>query len=250
MKIIKQRYLSRLLSIIFKEKYIFIIIFASIFLAYSFVGGKYTGEAVKGRFSIKVATFFTSNSKEMLSKQIESNENLISYLKSFEFFSSINKNCTLSLDDLAQRNYVVRKNEFYVDVILRFSERKKILTCLDAITENVSARHEELFKKYIDTINYQIDNLRDLFKRNMLELSDENRQDYMMDLQRILTPMILNRNTLLQTVTSTKFLNQRTYNEESVYYSSSLVGLVISIIMSLSIFLIYIFIKHSKKLNF
>ena len=250
MKIIKQPYLFRLLSIIFKEKYIFIIIFASIFLAYSFVGGKYTGEAVKGRFSIKVATFFTNDAEGMLMKQIESNEVLISYLKSFEFFSSINKNCTLSVDDLAQRNYVVRKNEFYVDVILRFSERKKILTCLDAIRENVHARHEALFKTYIDTINYQIDNLRIIFKKNMSELSDLYRQNSILNLQNTLTPMILNRNTLLQSITSTKFLNQRTYSEESVYYSNSLVGLVISIIMSLSIFIIYIFIKHSKKLNF
>ena len=252
MKNYNKKYLLNILSIIFKEKYVLMIIFAAIFSSYYLLGGKYSGEATKGRFSIKVGSYLTIDRlRGIILTQVEKPEYLISYLKSYEFFSSLNKKCTLKADDMPQRNYVVRKSELYVDVILRFSEREKILLCLEAIEDNINKRHEERFQRYTDIINYQIKSLREIFKKNYEELPSEKlRQSSIMNLQEAITPLILQRNSVIQTFEPTLFLNQRTYQEKSVYYSSTLIGVLISIIMTISIFLVYIFIKYSKKLNF
>ena len=65
--------------------------------------------------------------KGMMVNKIEKKDTLAGYLKSYEFFSTINKEkCSLTSFDLSKRNFIVRNNDYYVDIILRFNDKKRI----------------------------------------------------------------------------------------------------------------------------
>ena len=177
---------------------------------------------------------------------------LFSYLESYEFFESIDqKKCLISMVDISRRNYIVRLNDMYVEVILRFRDRENVLNCLDLIRKKIEERHVNLFKNYIDTINFQIENLQSIFETNQTELPTEKLQNSsIMEMQQNITPLILHRNSLLRTYVATNFLNQRTYLVQSLYYGNILIGIILCSIITISLFVVYIFIKHQKKLDF
>ena len=250
---INNNYIRKILKNIFKEKYIFILIFILIYFAFNSVGEKFSGKASKGRFSIDSGTYLTiDRQKGLMVTNIEKKEKLAGYLKSYEFFSSINQEkCSLNSFDLSKRNYIVRNNEFYVDIILRFNDKKRISNCLKAIENNIIMRHDFLYNSYIQHLNFQIETLKEIYNEYRDNLPTEKlQQTSIFDLQTKLTPLLMHRNSLIETYKETKIINKREYDEKSIYYASPIVGIFISFLMSILLFIIYFFIKYQKLLKF
>ena len=238
---------------IFKEKYIFILIFILIYFAFNAVGEKFSGQASKGRFSIDIGTYLVvDRQKGMMVNKIEKKDTLAGYLKSYEFFSTINKEkCSLTSFDLSKRNFIVRNNDYYVDIILRFNDKKRISNCLEAIEKNIISRHNFLYKSYIEFLDFKIENLRAIYKEYSDNLETYRlKQSSIFELQTKLTPLLMQRSSFIETYEGTRIINKREYDEKSIYYASPIVGVFISFLMSILLFIIYFFIKYQKLLKF
>ncbi|MDC3157964.1 hypothetical protein OA544_02635 [Candidatus Pelagibacter sp.] len=249
----KNTYLKKFIKILYIEKYIFLVIAVVVYSSYTLISERFDGSAVKGRFIVNIGKYHTIDFKKGFQlTPIEEPNKLFSYLESYEFFESIDqKKCKIDMVDISRRNYIVRLNDIYVEIILRFNDRKHVLNCLDIIRKKIEERHVALFKNYIDTINFQIETLKSILKTNQTELPTERLQNSsLMEMQQNITPLILHRNSLLKTYRSTSFLNQRTYPVQSVYYGNVKIGIILCSLISVSLFIVYIFIKHRKQLDF
>ena len=247
------KYIRTLLKILFKEKYILLLILSIVSFLYFVLGDKFTGSAVKGRFTIDIGSYYLADQEQgMILTPIEKPEYLVAYLKSYEFFYLTNKKkCLITLNDLHKRNYSIIQKDFFVDIILRFNETDKVLTCLKAMKENISNRHKIRFDNYVGELDAQIENLKQFFEENRDDLPTEELKQYSIArLQAQLMPIVMYRDSLIRTYKQTKFVNERSYEVKSSYYSSKIIGSAICLVLSLSLFLVYIFIKHQKKLKF
>ena len=147
---------------------------------------------------------------------------------------------------------------------IKSNYEKLINLQMEAIFEE-SAKMQKLFDKNKDKnigfeSDLEIEIPKDLtFGENfMLELEKRKVRNnilsnkFMVEMNelRSLSPWMTNLRMFNESFQKTDIFDRRIYPESSKYYSNPFISSIILFILSLSLFLVFIFIRYKKKLNF
>lgn len=213
---------------------------------------------------------------------------LNSYQFFLQFNDKQYRSCPISKAARVDKNYKVYKKGTHVEIIIRSTSQEKVEKCLLFIKNIIFERHNSIKSNYERLINLQIDaiseeslKIKKLLDNNsedenikftpeielpndlsfvdnfILEMEKRKRASnllstkYMVDVNelRSLSPWKINLRMFTESFQKTELFDYRVYPIDSRYYSNPFISSIILFILSLSLFLVFIFIRYKKKLN-
>lgn len=195
--------------------------------------------------------------------------------------------CPISKADRSEKNYKTYEKGLFVEIVVRLKSKSNVENCLVAIKEIIFERHNSIRLNYEKLIKMQMNAILEesLIMQGLLEKKDElistnnnvilpedlsfgekflieteKRREVMsllsnefmieMNELRSLSPWKINLLMFSESFQETELFDYRIYQEKSMYYSNVFLSSIILLILSFSIFLVFILIRYKKKLNF
>ena len=213
---------------------------------------------------------------------------LNSYQFFLQFNDKQYRSCPISKAAMADKNFKVYKKGLHIEIIVRSTSQEKVEKCLLFIKNIIFERHNTIRSNYEKLINLQMQGIleeslmiKKLLDKNykdqsikftpeiklpndlsfvenfMLEM--EKRKEvtnllsnrFMVDINELksLSPWKTNLRMFTESFQKTEIFDHRVYPINSRYYSDPFISSIMLFILSLSLFLVFIFIRYKKKLK-
>jgi hypothetical protein len=213
---------------------------------------------------------------------------LNSYQFFLQFNDKQYRGCPISKAARGDKNYKVYEKNLHVEIIIRSTSKANVEKCLSFIENIIFERHDQIKSNYESLINMQMDAILEesSMMQKLLDESTNHDDEFISDLEipndltfgenfivelekrreinnmlstrfmvdmnelKSLSPWKTNLRMFTETFQKTEIFDYRVYQIGSLHYSNPVLSSIILFILSLSLFLVFIFIRYKKKLNF